>query len=372
MTDDHEHDVGTDDPPEPNPRSSRNERGPWEQKEALCARITELRAMLDAVELLARNNPDRRPVASGYAMRAAEELDMATQVLSHDKHPALRRAAHLAVAQSHVDAAMNLMVWLAPADDVEAMLPHMTALVEEHLPETDQRRREMADIVKEVKETHEISPVQRYFLAETVGLARRLLQKETLRVRSFVRIVKFVSFALAVVAGLVLFFGMTWPETVPLCFAPEANSSYEVVCPTNNAAPQEQRPDTQEIAAVARTADYLVVALAGLVAASVSAAAALRHIRGTALPYDVPVALAVLKLPTGALTATLGLLLMRGGFVPGLTALDSSAQIIAWAIIFGYSQQLFTRFVDQQGQAVLNAVKGSAEPAARAPESAKA
>ncbi len=66
-------------------------------------------------------------------------------------------------------------------------------------------------------------------------------------------------------------------------------------------------------------------------------------IRGTSTPYSLPVALALLKLPTGALTALLGLLLMRGNFVPGLSALDSSAQIIAWAIVFGYAQQLLTR-----------------------------
>ena len=42
----------------------------------------------------------------------------------------------------------------------------------------------------------------------------------------------------------------------------------------------------------------------------------------------LPVAMAVLKLPTGAITAFLGLLLMRGQFVPGLSALDTSAQIL--------------------------------------------
>ena len=66
----------------------------------------------------------------------------------------------------------------------------------------------------------------------------------------------------------------------------------------------------------------------------------------------------VLKLPTGALTAVLGLLLMRGQFVPGLSNLDTSAQIVAWAVVFGYAQQLFTRLVDERGQAVLQAVGG--------------
>ena len=72
-------------------------------------------------------------------------------------------------------------------------------------------------------------------------------------------------------------------------------------------------------------------------------------------------ALALLKLPTGALTAVLGLVLMRGEFVPGLSALDSSAQIISWAVVLGYSQQLLTRFVDQRAQSVLENFGRTAE-----------
>jgi hypothetical protein len=76
----------------------------------------------------------------------------------------------------------------------------------------------------------------------------------------------------------------------------------------------------------------------------------------------LPAALAALKLPTGAITAFLGLLLMRGQFVPGLSALDTSAQILAWALVFGYAQQLFTRFVDRQGQTVLDNVNSAESP----------
>ena len=95
---------------------------------------------------------------------------------------------------------------------------------------------------------------------------------------------------------------------------------------------------------------------------------------GAALTVDCPdsvfaltrddrlLALAALKLPTGAITAFLGLLLMRGQFVPGLSALDSPAQILAWALVFGYAQQLFTRLVDQQGQTMLNNVPTAHSP----------
>jgi hypothetical protein len=107
--------------------------------------------------------------------------------------------------------------------------------------------------------------------------------------------------------------------------------------------------------------DIALVELIGFAAAAIAAAAAIRHVRGSSEPYGIPIALALLKLPTGAVTAFVGLLLMRGGFVPGLSALDTSAQILAWALIFGYSQQLFTRLVDQKGHSVLDAVRGGTE-----------
>jgi hypothetical protein len=104
--------------------------------------------------------------------------------------------------------------------------------------------------------------------------------------------------------------------------------------------------------------DLLLVEMVGLLAAAVAAGAALRRMRGTTTPFGVPVALALLKLPSGALTALLGLVLMRGGFVPGLSALDTSAQILAWAVVFGYAQQLFTRLVDNQAHGLLDDVGG--------------
>jgi hypothetical protein len=106
--------------------------------------------------------------------------------------------------------------------------------------------------------------------------------------------------------------------------------------------------------AAARKGDVILIELIGLAAATLAAAAAVRRIHGTSTPYGVPFAVAVVKLPSGALTAALGLLLMRADFIPGLSALDSPAQIIGWAIIFGYAQQLFTRLVDQRAQTVLD------------------
>lgn len=186
-----------------------------------------------------------------------------------------------------------------------------------------------------------------------VRAAYSALEREYVRVRSFRNIVFGVTACLAIVAAAIALTTAVHPTVLPICFTSES----KVVCATGEAPFAGGDLDDATKNVVSRW-DYIVLDVVGLVAAAVAAAAALRQINGTSTPFAVPVALAVLKLPTGALTAVLGLLLMRGQFVPGLSNLDTSAQIVAWAVVFGYAQQLFTRLVDERGQAVLQAVGG--------------
>jgi len=342
-------------------RTSRYEKGLWELREGLCSRISELEAILETRSAREPDAPDVRALAA----RASEELREAREALRHG-HPRQHPEAHLAVAQAHYDTAHNLMLRLSPLNDVKGMLPGLLAYIREHLPVTDERRVQAEEIVLSVRAGGELDHLQRQVLVDAMVVARQGHLRETRRVRSFAYIVYGMAGALAVVVVLVGLFGCLSPKTVPLCFNPDRR---EVVCPTGStmtaggdgggggaSTPPGDLDDLY--AAVASRWDYPVVEFVGLVAAAVAAAASLRRIRGTSTPYNVPVALALLKLPTGALTAVLGLLLMRGEFVPGLQALDSSAQIIAWAVIFGYAQQLFTRMVDDQGSGLLNKVGG--------------
>jgi hypothetical protein len=198
---------------------------------------------------------------------------------------------------------------------------------------------------------------------------------EIRRVRSFRNILVVSALALALgVAGVTLL-GVLKKDVIPLCFAPDEKT---IVCPTatervqgaggggqietaDAAAAHARAVDTQ-MRDTASAWDIPIVEIVGLLAAALAAAFAVRSIEGTSTPYDLPVAVALLKLPAGALTAVLGLLLMRGGFIPGLSALDTSAQIIAWAVVFGYSQQLLTHFVDEQARTVLDKVGGAENP----------
>jgi hypothetical protein len=78
----------------------------------------------------------------------------------------------------------------------------------------------------------------------------------------------------------------------------------------------------------------------------------------------VSTALAVLKVPSGALTAVIGMLLLAGGFVPGLTNLDNQPQVLAYALVFGVAQQIVTRVADGRAQEILDHLP-SKDPQAR-------
>ena len=103
----------------------------------------------------------------------------------------------------------------------------------------------------------------------------------------------------------------------------------------------------------------------GLLGGALAAAMSIRNLRGTSTPYDVPVALALLKVPLGAFTAIVGLVAIQGQFIPGLSALDSQQQILAYALVLGYAQQVFTDSLDRKAQTLLDGLP--AKDAATAP-----
>ena len=275
-------------------------------------------------------------------------------------------------ASGHIDAAEIELLRLAPDPYLRGQLPNLVGHVTAHLPRDDPRRRRIKEIAEEARR-RDPTDAEREVVAAAVRRTSLESRREVTRVRSFRNLLIICSLVLSVAAAGLVVLAASSPATVPLCFHPEGT----IVCPTHTvavgatgggSAPAAEDPQTQQAVdrATRRTAagwDVPLVALLGVIAAALAAATALRRIQGTSTPYSLPVAVALLKLPSGALTAILGLLLMRGDFVPGLSALDSSAQIVAWAIIFGYSQQIFTRYVDDRAKTVLDGVKNSRAPA---------
>jgi hypothetical protein len=358
-------------------------------REGTLTRAHELEALCDWMRPKNSLNNDCALVTSIKAhLEAARDAAGANKL--HKRFQILRNGPLIERATSNLDAAEAQLLNLAPPAYVRGQMPSLLRHVQRHLRPTDPGRQEFERIAQSIgindphhppsqdrtdqNLAHEENTIktERGKIVATVRAASSECLREQVRVRSFRNIVVITAGLMALLAVGVALTGFFFPTLVPLCFAPEEAGEAVVVCPTAQSDPfiplqagREVQPGgaVEDIDIVvektAKRPDLLVVELVGLTAAAIAAAAAISRIKGSSERYGLPVALAALKLPTGAITAFLGLLLMRGQFVPGLSALDTSAQILAWALVFGYAQQLFTRLVDQQGQTVLNSVRSA-------------
>lgn len=274
-----------------------------------------------------------------------------------------RRGASVERVTSHLNAVDADLLRLAPSSYVFGQLPALLERVKKCMPDDDLRRIRLEELAKPT--TTALSERDRDLIVAARHAVAAEGRHEVTRLRSFRNVLLVTAAVLAIGVSAITAFAFAWPDMVPVCFSPEGS----IVCTTSTApipgagagtgaAGQPSAISPSRIDDTMRSAasgwDVAVVMGVGLLAAALAAAASLRRIRGTSTPFGLPVALALLKLPTGALTAILGLILMRGEFVPGLSALDSSGQIVSWAVVLGYSQQLLTRFVDQRAQTVLD------------------
>jgi hypothetical protein len=362
--------------------------------EALCAWVT---AKGSRETDAGRNNDEALKNAIALHLDAARQAARAEKLHPPKRFRIFRNGPLIERAMSNLDAAEAHILNLAPTGYVLGQMPCLLRHVRCHLPPTDPARQEFERIAqrlgikdpdhpqnpKELTHDEKLKTVgaERGKIVTTVRAASSAALREHVRLRSFRNVVVVTAVAMAVLAIGVAATGFFRPTLMPLCFAPEESGQAMVVCPTAQSAlfpttqpsgtsqqPDQQAQDIDDATkATASPWDLIVVELVGLTAAAIATAAAIRRIKGSSERYGLPVALAALKLPTGAITAFLGLLLMRGQFVPGLSALDTSAQILAWALVFGYAQQLFTRLVDQQGQTVLDNVRGADRPQPTAP-----
>ena len=316
----------------------------WAQDVAVTVDV--LRCRLDAKEahLGQRLSPRDAAVIAGVR-RLLDKAELATR----HKDPTPTRIGNwwrgtvIEAAYQNVHAAEAEIVRLYDDAEVTAELPDAVARVEAGLHRDDPRRRAAHDL-------HALSAADRKVgLLKAVEIGTAASDRQHTRVRSFRNVVLVTTALLLLVVVAVVLLAWTSPTTLPLCFSPDDGR----VCPAGGGGPDER--------------DAFVVALMGALGGVLAAAVNIRNLRGTSTPYDVPVALSLLKVPAGALTALAALFAIRGQFVPGLSALDTQDQILAYALVFGYAQQLLTRLIDRQAGEVLDSVAGK-DAAVRRPE----
>jgi hypothetical protein len=326
---------------------------PW--REQALTKIGEQRFLLEWMS----QKTDSQPISDEIRRTIHDHWDAAEAAAKRRSW----RGASVERVTSHLNAVDADLLRLAPPSYVFGQLPALLDRVKKCMPEDDRRRIRLEELAKSTDTA--LTEADRDLIVAARHQVAAESRHEVSRLRSFKNVLLSTAAVLAIGVVAITVFAFIWPDKVPVCFSPEGS----IVCTTStepipgaNAEPGAAgQPSTvspsridETMRSVASGWDVAVVIGVGLLAAALAAAASLRRIRGTSTPFGLPVALALLKLPTGALTAILGLILMRGEFVPGLTALDSSAQIVSWAVVLGYSQQLLTRFVDQRAQTVLD------------------
>ena len=216
----------------------------------------------------------------------------------------------------------------------------------------------------------ELRPGYRTAVQQAMRIGYDASDRTHVRVRNF-RNMLFASAALLLVLmSALVFLVARSPDAMPLCFEP-GNTA---VAGSTTAAAQAQTVCPSGDRKYPSGGDVVIVAGLGLLGGALAAAFSIRNVRGTSTPYDVPIALALLKPPLGALTAVSSILLLGGNFVPGLSELDNQRQILAYALVFGYAQQLVSRLIDNQADSLLKSLPGKegndsrpATPATAAP-----
>jgi hypothetical protein len=284
--------------------------------------------------------PDQRAAADGVRrlLRRAED---AAYGIDPSPGPITRwwGGALVEAGYQNLHAARAQMIDVYDDAEIEAEIPSAVARSQQTLHRDDPRR-----LVIDFLRSQAIAR-QRAFLRRAIEDAYDALDRQHERLRSFRNIILLLALCIAVLVGATIAVVWANPVFMPLCFDSDVLGSDGkplLNCPTG------------EGFGTPHGNDIVVVSLLGLLGGALAAAMSIRNLRGTSTPYDVPVALALLKVPLGAFTAIVGLVAIQGQFIPGLSALDSQQQILAYALVLGYAQQVFTYSLDRRAQTLLD------------------
>lgn len=347
--------------PPPRRSGGRANLAPW--RELPLTVISRMRTQLAKEERRAVGDADgRRQAGLEGVKRYLQEAEEACLNASRFRP----RSGTLERTWSNIRAAEADLLSLASDDEVRARTPEVLGIVRRHLPEDSPQRQAVEEIAKSVDGT--LTDQERSALVRALGLAYAAVGGKYRRVRVLADLLWIVTGAATLGLVALALWGYWDKQSLDLCFRPQPPGN-RVVCPTGEREVSPEGPppaaETRAVTDVVTGAysnalDVLTVECAGLIGAALTVVAAVHHLhvdQATQYKFRLPLATAVLKFPVGALSAVAGIVLIKGAFVPGLSDLDSSAQILGWAVVFGAAQHLVTHIVDQRAEEALSGVR---------------
>jgi hypothetical protein len=168
------------------------------------------------------------------------------------------------------------------------------------------------------------------------------------QVRRFRNVLLGTFAGLFVVVVLVAILGAEHPKYFPLCVRSTQTQSTQanaMICPTGGT--------------LESSADVALIMLAGTVGATLAVARNLAGLKPAGVRYSLSVAQGLIKIVFGAITAVLGIIILSTQTTNLAGILGSQAGLITTAVVFGYSQQLFTKVIDQQASDLENAASST-------------
>ena len=275
-----------------------------------------------------------------------------------------RRGTLVVAAYRNLHGARIQIVDIIDEPELQAEIPFAIARARATLPRDDARQTTIEELQAE--------PVARLRarLRRLMDDSYEVLEDRYAQLRSFRNILLLTAGVVAFLVLLTIGVVSRHPNWVPLCFPHE-----EVVTGADGRVTMTQNQWTcpsGRLTPGAASGDIVIVSMLGALGGALAAAISIRHLRGTSTPYDVPVALAALKVPLGAFTAILALMAIQGVRSGTVDPRHSRANPGLCPRLRGFAQQALTRLLDQRAQTLLEDLPGGAgaepsQPVMRAP-----
>lgn len=289
-------------------------------------RVAELRRFVTIVDA---------EVGRGVAAAAARILDRVEKDLSTAGTDGLRPGS----GHSGVDAAELQLLRVVPLEHFHRALSNVEHRIRTYLPPHDANRREFERLRSRDNvfgQPAALRDAAIRALSAANGYRRERVESLARSVRGVVAVA--VLAAAAVVALVAA--NVAHPGSMPGCFTVAAGR----VCATGSEPGRF---------------DALVVASLGILGAAVTTFwSALTQPTGITTRR----ALSALKLSAGAIIAVGGQALIAKGFIPGLSALDTQTQVLAWAFLMGTAQHIATAHIDRRIHALNHESSAWADP----------
>ncbi|MEX0972392.1 MAG: hypothetical protein WDZ46_03945 [Solirubrobacterales bacterium] len=275
---------------------------------------------------------------------AKEAIDLPA---SSDRVAAWWTGSAITAAWEPIHEAEARLIPLERAKDVQAILPRLLSWIQHTMPAGTRREGYEKDLREQIDSGKlDSALIQRAF--EDVTAVNR---ERYANLRGFRNNLILVTAMLAALVGTLSLWHLANPEFISFCAdAVGADGAVETACFGAASEP--------------RGGDVLLVALFGAIGGMLAIAFGLAETKSPPSRYDPRIWQIGLKAAAGSATALAGVLLIQADLVVAPADSPSEALYLAYATIFGFSQQLFTRFVDKRAGELIDSDGEEAEAAA--------